>query len=52
MLFKTLFQPALYIMSKLSFKTKIISSILLLFILLLLPSRTLFTEYIQKNDRY
>ncbi|CAA6817586.1 MAG: diguanylate cyclase/phosphodiesterase (GGDEF & EAL domains) with PAS/PAC sensor(s), partial [uncultured Sulfurovum sp.] len=41
-----------YIMSKLSFKTKIISSILLLFILLLLPSRTLFTEYIQKNDRY
>lgn len=39
-------------MSKLSFKTKIIASILLLFILLLLPSRTLFTDYIEKNDRY
>jgi len=52
MLFKTLFQPALYIMSKLSFKTKIIASILLLSILLLLPSRTLFTDYIDKNNRY
>ena len=52
MLFKTLLQPALYIMSKLSFKTKIIASILLLFILLLLPSRTLFTDYIDKNNRY
>ena len=52
MLFKTLFQPALYVMSKLSFKTKIIASILLLSILLLLPSRTLFTDYIDKNDRY
>ena len=52
MLFKTLLQPALYIMSKLSFKTKIIASILLLFILLLLPSRTLFTDYIEKNNRY
>jgi len=52
MLFKTLFQPALYIMSKLSFKTKIISSILLLSILLLLPSRTLFTDDIEKNNRY
>jgi len=52
MLFKTLFQPALYVMSKLSFKTKIIASILLLSILLLLPSRTLFTDYIEKNNRY
>ena len=52
MLFKILLQPALYVMSKLSFKTKIIASILLLFILLLLPSRTLFTDYINKNDRY
>jgi len=39
-------------MSKLSFKTKIITSILLLFILLLMPSRTLFTDYIDKNKRY
>jgi PAS domain S-box-containing protein/diguanylate cyclase (GGDEF)-like protein len=52
MIFKTLFQPALYVMSKLSFKTKIIASILLLSILLLLPSRTLFTDYMEKNNRY
>jgi PAS domain S-box-containing protein/diguanylate cyclase (GGDEF)-like protein len=52
MSFKTLFQPALYIMSKLSFKTKIIASILLLSILLLLPSRTLFTDDIEKNNQY
>ncbi|CAA6812291.1 MAG: diguanylate cyclase/phosphodiesterase (GGDEF & EAL domains) with PAS/PAC sensor(s) [uncultured Sulfurovum sp.] len=52
MLFQTLLQPALYTMSKLSFKTKIITSILLLFVLLLLPSRTIFTEYIEKNKRY
>jgi len=52
MLFKTLFQPALYIMSKLSFKTKIIASILLLSILLLIPSRTLFTDDIEKNNQY
>ena len=52
MLFKALLQPALYVMSKLSFKTKIITSILLLFILLLLPSRTIFTDYLDKKDRY
>jgi len=52
LIFKTLLQPALYVMSKLSFKTKIIASILLLFILLLIPSRTLFTDYIDKNERY
>jgi len=52
MLFKTLFQPALYVMSKLSFKTKIIASILLLSVLLLTPSRTLFTDYIDKNEKY
>ncbi len=52
MLFKTFFQPALYVMSKLSFKTKIIASIVLLFILLLMPSRVLFTDYIEKNNRY
>ena len=52
MLFKTILQPALYVMSKLSFKAKIITSISLLFILLLLPSRTLFTDYVEKNDNY
>lgn len=50
MFFQKLLQPALYIMSKLSFKTKIIASISLLFILLLLPSRTLFTDYLHKNN--
>ncbi len=52
MFFNMLLQPALYIMSKLSFKTKIIASISLLFFLLLLPSRTLFTDYLHKNNRY
>lgn len=52
MFFKSILQPALYVMSKLSFKTKIITSILLLFILLLLPSRTLFTDFVEKNKRY
>ena len=52
MTFKTLLQPALYVMNKLSFKTKIIASISLLFILLLLPSRALFTDYVEKNTRY
>lgn len=52
MIFKLFLQPALYVMSKLSFKTKIIASILLLSVLLLLPSRTLFTDYIGKNNRY
>ena len=52
MFYQKLFQPAIYIMSKLSFKSKIIASISLLFILLLLPSRTIFTDYLQKNNRY
>ena len=50
--FKTLLQPALYVMNKLPFKTKIIASIFLLFLLLLFPSRTLFTDYFEKNHRY
>jgi PAS domain S-box-containing protein len=52
MSFKTLLHPALYVMNKLSFKTKIIASISLLFLLLLLPSKTLYTDYIDKNNRY
>ena len=52
MTLNTIFQPALYVMNKLSFKTKIIASIFLLFILLLLPSRTLFTNYIEENNSY
>jgi len=52
MSFKTLLQPALYVMNKLPFKTKIIASIFLLFVLLLFPSRTLFTDNFKKNNRY
>ena len=44
--------PALYIMSKLSFKVKIIFSISILFILLLFPSRTIFLNYIERNNTY
>ena len=49
---KPLLQPALYVMNKLSFKTKIIASISLLFLLLLLPSKAVLTDYIEKNNRY
>lgn len=44
--------PALYIMSKLSFKTKIIASTSILFILLILPSRTMFIDYINRSHNY
>jgi PAS domain S-box-containing protein/diguanylate cyclase (GGDEF)-like protein len=49
---KILLSPALYIMSKLSFKVKIIASISILFILLLFPSRTIFVDYIQRSHNY
>jgi len=52
MSFKSLLQPALFIMNKLSFKTKIIASISLLFLLLLLPSKAVLSDYIEKNNRY
>jgi PAS domain S-box-containing protein/diguanylate cyclase (GGDEF)-like protein len=39
-------------MNKLPFKLKIIASISVLFILLILPSRTTFVNYIEKNDTY
>jgi len=44
--------PALYIMSKLSFKVKIIASISILFLLLLFPSQTIFMNYIEKSNTY
>jgi len=47
-----LLYPALYIMNKLSFKTKIIVSITILSILLLFPSRTIFTDYYDKWNSY
>ena len=49
---KILLSPALYIMSKLSFKIKIIVSISILFVLLLFPSRTIFVDYIERSHNY
>ncbi len=48
----TLFQPAISVMNKLSFKTKILASIAILFLVFLFPSRTLFFDYMQKSNRY
>jgi len=44
--------PALYIMNQLSFKSKIISSISILFILLIFPSHTIFFNHYQENNVY
>ncbi len=52
MTFKQLLSPALYVMNKLSFKSKIIFSILLLSILLIFPSRTMFINYYDKGNIY
>jgi len=52
MTFKKLLSPALYIMNKLSFKSKIIFSIGILSILLLFPSRTMFLSYYEKGSIY
>ncbi len=48
----TLFQPAISVMNKLSFKSKILVSIAILFLVFLFPSKTLFFNYIQKSNRY
>jgi len=52
MTLKIFLSPALYIMSKLSFKAKIISSISILFILLLFPSRTIFSNHVHRSHNY
>ena len=52
MTLNTIFQPALYVMNKLRFKIKIILSISILFILLLIPSRTLFINNMDQNAQY
>ena len=52
MTFKQLLSPALYIMNKLSFKSKIIYSIVILSALLLFPSRTMFVNYYDKGSIY
>ncbi len=47
-----LLKPAISIMNKLSFKTKILVSIAILFLIFLFPSKTLFFDYMQKSNRY
>jgi len=49
---KIFLSPALYVMSKLSFKAKIITSISILFVLLLFPSRTIFIDYVKRSHNY
>jgi methyl-accepting chemotaxis protein len=45
-------KPAIYVMNKLPFKLKIIVAISILFVLLVLPSREVFTKYIYQNKIY
>ncbi len=52
MFFNILFQPAIFIMNKLSFKSKIIASISILFLVFLFPSRTIFFNYMDKSHTY
>ncbi len=47
-----LVQPAVLIMNKLPFKTKLVLSISVLFILLILPSRALFINHYTKHHMY
>jgi len=48
--FKKILTPALFIMNKLSFKSKIIASISILFILLIFPSRTIFLNHFKQQE--
>ncbi len=50
MKFKKILTPALYIMNKLSFKSKIIASISILFILLIFPSHTIFLNHFKQQE--
>ena len=49
---KKILNPALSIMNQLSFKSKIISSISILFILLVFPSHTIFLNHYKENNIY
>jgi len=51
-MFKNLIHPAVLFMNKLPFKIKIIVSISVLFILLILPSRTIFLDYFEQTKTY
>ncbi len=49
---RKLIQPAVTLLNKLPFKLKILVSISVLFLLLILPSRTTFVNYIEKRGQY
>ncbi len=51
MIFDRLLYPAVILMNKLPFKIKIITSVSLLFILLVLPFRNIFLDYFETNAR-
>jgi PAS domain S-box-containing protein len=50
--FKKILNPALYVMNLLSFKSKIIASTSILFILLVFPSHTIFLNHYSQNSIY
>jgi len=50
--FKKLITPAVLLMNRLPFKIKIIVSVSILFILLIMPSRTTFLSYLDKSKLY
>ena len=52
MIFKKILNPALYIMNLLSFKSKIIASISILFILLIFPSRSILMKHYEETNQY
>jgi PAS domain S-box-containing protein/diguanylate cyclase (GGDEF)-like protein len=52
LVFKKLIEPAVSLMNRLPFKIKIIVSVSILFILLIMPSRTTFTTYMNKSKIY
>jgi len=51
-MFKKLIEPAVSLMNRLPFKIKIIVFVSVLFILLIMPSRTTFLSYIDKSNLY
>lgn len=52
MILRKILNPALYIMNLLSFKSKIIGSISILFILLIFPSHTIFLNNYEESNLY
>ncbi len=52
MQFKNLLMPLIKVMNKLSFRSKIFASVSILFILLIIPSKTTIVNYIEKEKVY